>query len=130
MPRPAFHPRHIPPLLLATIWTLGGTMSLLSSPESALLTFGFAPHIASAEAAWPLIQVEGARITTIGLALWGMYLGGHLKALDILLAAVGWMAVVDGVVCGREGEVGSVGMRAGYQGVVAVWGVLGGTGGR
>jgi len=105
-------------------------MSLLSSPESALLTYGFSPQIASSPAAWPVIQVEGSRVTTIGLALWGMYLGGHVAAMDVLLAAVGWMAVVDGIVCGEFGAEGSARTRAGYQGVVAVWGLLGMTRGR
>jgi hypothetical protein len=122
---PRFRLRHIPPLLLATIWTLGGTMSLFSTPESALETFGFAPSIASASAAWPVIKLEGSRITTIGVALWGMYLGGHVGAMDVLLAAVGWMAVIDGVVLREYGIEGAVRKRVGYQGVVAVWGLLG-----
>ncbi|KAH7077935.1 hypothetical protein BKA63DRAFT_274934 [Paraphoma chrysanthemicola] len=125
-----FSPRHIPPLLLATIWTIGGTMSLTSGPEAAILTFGLTPKIASSPAAWPLIKLEGSRITTIGLSLWGIYLGGHLEAMDTLLACVGWMAVIDGVVCRKDGVEGKARVRAGYQGVVAVWGLLGMTSGK
>lgn len=122
--------RHIPPLLLASIWTLGGAMSFTHGPEAALLAYGFSQNIASSKAAWPLIKVEGSRVTTIGLALWGIYLGGHLEAMDILLACIGWMAVVDGVVCVKDGAPGSARMRATYQGVVALWGLLGMTSGR
>jgi hypothetical protein len=91
---------------------------------------GLSPKIASTKEAWPLIKMEGSRITTIGLAIWGIYLGGHLQAMDTLLACIGWMAVVDGVVCGEHGKEGSARMRAGYQGVVAVWGLVGMTSGR
>lgn len=122
--------RHIPPLLLASIWTIGGTMSFTHGPEAALLTYGFAPHIASAKAAWPLIKIEGSRVTTIGLAIWSIYLGGHLEAMDSLLACIGWMAVIDGIVCAKDGAPGSARLRATYQSVVALWGLLGMTSGR
>lgn len=105
-------------------------MSFTHGPEQAILTYGLMPRIASSQSAWPLIKIEGSRVTTIGLALWGIYLGGHLQAMDTLLACIGWMAVVDGVVCRKDGAPGSARMRAGYQGVVAVWGLLGMTSGR
>jgi hypothetical protein len=127
---PPFSLRHIPPLLLASIWTIGGLMSFTHGPQEAILTMGLSPEIASTKEAWPLIKMEGSRITTIGLAIWGIYLGVHLEAMDTLLACIGWMAVIDGVVCGKHGKEGSARMRAGYQGVVAVWGLAGMTSGR
>ncbi|KAH6644884.1 hypothetical protein C7974DRAFT_408530 [Boeremia exigua] len=72
-------------------------MSFTHGPEEAILTYGLDKHIASNKASWPLIRIEGSRVTTIGLAIWGIYLGGHLEAMDILLACIGWMAVIDGV---------------------------------
>lgn len=122
--------RHIPTLLLSTIWTFGGLMYYSHGPEEAILTYGLSPRIASSPAAWPLIRVEGSRVTTIGLALWGTYLGGHLEAMDIILACVGWMAVTDGLVCAKDGAPGSARVRATYQSVVALWGLLGMTSGR
>jgi hypothetical protein len=122
--------RHIPPLLLASIWTIGGTMSFTSGPEAAILTYGLSKDVASSKAAWPLIKIEGSRVTTIGLAIWGIYLGGHLEAMDTLLACIGWMAVIDGIVCAKDGAPGSARMRAMYQGVVALWGLLGMTSGK
>jgi hypothetical protein len=59
-----------------------------------------------------------------------MYLGGHLEAMDILLASMGWMALIDGVVCAREGTPGSATFRATSTGVVALWGMLGMTTGK
>ena len=50
--------------------------------------------------------------------------------MDILLASMAWVGVVDGVVCYRDGEKGSVVMRVGLTGVVAGWGVLGCTTGK
>jgi len=40
------------------------------------------------------------------------------------------MAIIDGVVCAKEGSPGSARMRATYQGVVALWGLLGMTSGK
>jgi hypothetical protein len=125
-----FQPRHIPPLLLATIWTVGGAMSLTHGSEAALRTFGFKDHIATSKAAWPVIKLEGSRITTIGMALWGMYLGGHVQAMDVLMACIGWMGVVDGMVLRKDGRAGKEWERLGYQGVVAAWGLLGMTSGK
>ncbi|OAK94101.1 hypothetical protein IQ06DRAFT_298819 [Phaeosphaeriaceae sp. SRC1lsM3a] len=122
--------RHIPPLLLASIWTLGGLMSFTHGPEQAILAYGLSEKIASSQAAWPLIRIEGSRVTTIGLAIWAIYLGGHLQAMDTLLACIGWMAVVDGYVCSKDGAPGSAKMRGIYQGVVATWGLLGMTSGK
>ncbi|KAH9871930.1 hypothetical protein J1614_006188 [Plenodomus biglobosus] len=122
--------RHIPPLLLASIWTVGGTMAWTHGAEQAILTYGLSQRIASSETAWPLIRIEGSRVTTIGLAIWSIYLGGHLEAMDTLLACIGWMAVVDGLVCSKDGSPGSAKMRATYQGVVALWGLLGMTSGK
>jgi len=127
---PHFAYRHIPPLLLASIWTLGGLTSLIFGPEQAILTLGLTKDIASSKAAWPLIQMEGSRITTIGLAIWCIYLGGHLEAMDTLLACLGWMAVIDGVVCAKHGQPGSARKRATYQSVVALWGLFGMTSGK
>lgn len=105
-------------------------MSFTHGPEQAILTMGLKPEIASAKAAWPLIKIEGSRVTTIGLAIWGTYLGGHLEAMDIVLACIGWMAVVDGVVCAEHGAPGTAKSRAIYQSVVALWGMLGMTSGK
>ncbi|KAH4820065.1 hypothetical protein HBH61_030100 [Parastagonospora nodorum] len=125
-----FTPRHIAPLLLATQLCIGGLYPFLYTPSAALLKFGFTPQIAASKAAWPVIKTGSARVTAMGIALWGMYLGGHFEAMDIMIASLGWVAVVDGIVCGQEGAEGSVVMRVGVTVVIALWGALGMTTGR
>jgi hypothetical protein len=122
--------RHIPPILLASIWTISGLMSFTHSPEQAILTISLSKDVSTPRAAWPLIKIEGSRITTISLAIWGIYLGGPLEAMDTLLACIGWMAVIDGVVCAKDGQPRSARSRATYQSVVAMWGLLGMTSGK
>ncbi|PVH99189.1 hypothetical protein DM02DRAFT_565028 [Periconia macrospinosa] len=122
--------RHLPPLLLGTVITFGGAMSLTSGPEAALAKFGFRDDISHNKAAWPVIKIQGSRMTSIGLAVWGLYLGGHLEAIDILLATFGWMAVIDGIVCSEHGRPGSVLFRMSSTSLVALWGLLGMTTGR
>ncbi|KAI9707922.1 MAG: hypothetical protein M1820_004341 [Bogoriella megaspora] len=122
--------RHIPPLLLATAITIGGLMPFYSTPEKALLKFGFPKRVATSQGAWPVITVGSARVSTIGVALWGLYLGGHFAAMDVLLASMGWMAVVDGWVCYQEGASDTAIFRASSTGAVAIWGLLGMTAGR
>ncbi|PSN67347.1 hypothetical protein BS50DRAFT_574055 [Corynespora cassiicola Philippines] len=124
--------RHLPPLLLATTITIGGTMPWTHGPTAALLKFGFPQHIADSKAAWPIIKVGSARVSTIGIALWGMYLGGeqYLGAMDILIASMGWMAFADTLVCSQEGAPGSAKFRGIATSCVALWGLLGMTSGK
>lgn len=124
-------------------------MSLTSGPEAALAKFGFRDEISRSKAAWPVIkiqgeymcgnqavrhvteiQMQGSRMTSIGLTIWGLYLGGHLEAIDIVLATFGWMAVIDGIVCSEHGRSGSVLFRVSSTSLVALWGLLGMTTGR
>jgi hypothetical protein len=122
--------RHIPPLLLATTITIGGTVPFIQGPEAALLMFGFPRRIAISKAAWPVIKVGSARVSAMGIAIWGMYLGGHFEAIDILLASMAWIAVIDGIVCSKDGAPGSTVFRVTSAIAVAVWGLLGMTTGK
>jgi len=125
-----FTPRHILPLLLAAQITVGGMMPFTHGPEASLLKFGFPKEIATARAAWPVIEVGSARVTTIGLAMGAMYFGGHYEAMDILIASMGWMSLIDGIVCRKEGAPGSTAFRVGLTTAVALWGLLGMTTGK
>lgn len=105
-------------------------MSFTSGPQAALTAFGFREHVSTNKAAWPVIQIEGSRSTTIGLTILGLYLGGHYEAMDILFAAMGWMAVIDGVVASKHSRPGSATFRASSTAAVALWGALGITSGK
>ncbi|KAF2204383.1 hypothetical protein GQ43DRAFT_437962 [Delitschia confertaspora ATCC 74209] len=122
--------RHLPPLILATSISIGGTVPYIYGPQAALVMFGFPEHIAASKAAWPIIKVGSARVTTMGLAIWGMYLGGYLEAMDILFATMGWIALIDGLVCSQEGAPGSTMFRVSTTSAVALWGLLGMTSGK
>lgn len=105
-------------------------MPFYHGPEAALGEFGFPPNIAQSKAAWPVIKTGSSRVTAIGLAIWGMYFGGHLEAIDILIASMFWVGLVDGWVCYKEGKPGSVMFRTGTTSVIALWGFLGMTSGK
>jgi hypothetical protein len=122
--------RHIPPLLLAAQITIGGLMPWTHGPRAALLKFGFPPSIASSKAAWPIIKVGSARVSAFGIALFGMYAGGHYEAMDILIASMAWIGLADAWVCYEDGAEGSVLFRSVATGLVVGWGALGMTTGK
>lgn len=124
-----FVPRHIPILLISTIIIFGGCMPLWN-PEKACRTFGFPQRIAVSKAAWPPMIVGSARVTMVGFALWGLYLGGHFAAMDTVCASMAWLALVDGYVCWKESGVKVGALRALSGGLIALWGFLGMTAGR
>ncbi|KAH6641948.1 hypothetical protein C7974DRAFT_92762 [Boeremia exigua] len=124
-----FELRHFPPLFIATTTAFGGTMPLWN-PEKAILTFGFPQNIASSRPAHPVMAVGSARITCTGIALWALYLKGHLEAMDIVLASLGWLALVDGYIVLQESGRGKATFRFLSAAVVAIWGMLGMTAGR
>lgn len=124
-----FVPRHIPILLVSTTIIFGGCMPIYD-PEQACRTFGFPQRIAVSKAAWPPMIVGSARTTVIGMALWGLYLGGHFEAMDTVCASMAWMAVVDGYVCWKESGAKTGAMRVLSASLIALWGFFGMTAGR
>lgn len=117
--------RHLPPLWLATQVSIGGMMPYIRGSEASLKMFGFPANIPTSKAAWPVIKVGSARVTTIGIAIWGMYLGGHFEAMDILLAATAWTGMIDAIVCQQEGAPGSTAYLTSLTGMVVLWGMRG-----
>ncbi|CAG8958711.1 hypothetical protein HYFRA_00011553 [Hymenoscyphus fraxineus] len=123
-----FVPRHIPILLVSTTIIFGGSMPLFNA-EKACRTFGFPQRIAVSKAAWPPMIVGSARTSVMGIALWGMYLGDHFEAMDILCLSMGWLAVIDGYVCWKEAGAKTGALRVLSASLVALWGLLGMTAG-
>ncbi|KAK4632120.1 hypothetical protein CLAFUW4_02480 [Fulvia fulva] len=118
--------RHTPPLLLASMIVFNGWyFPFVVGPARSLLKFGFTPCIAKSREAGVLNMIQSARVTTIGLAVWGCYLVGQYKAVDIVLASMGYVAVVDAYVMSKEGADGSVAFRGISTGLVAAWGLFG-----
>jgi hypothetical protein len=50
--------------------------------------------------------------------------------MDIMFTAMGWMALIDGIVCWQQGAPGSFAFRVSTTGAVALWGLLGMTSGK
>lgn len=135
--------RHVPPILLATSISIGGMMPYTRGPEPLLLLFGFPPAhcqqqgrlarhqsgFCSSDHDWLrafghvywrlVVQTLGERLKLILFSL------GHLEAMNIFFAAMGWMALIDGVVCWRQGAPRSSAFRVSTTGAVALWGLLG-----
>ncbi|KAF4610378.1 hypothetical protein G7Y89_g15741 [Cudoniella acicularis] len=121
--------RHIPPLLIATTISLGGTMTFFNV-EKAIQTFGLPQRIAISKTAQPVMTLSSARISAIGISIWALYLGNHFEAVDVVCATMGYIALVDGYVCWKEGVPGTAAWRTASTALVALWGLMGMTAGR
>ncbi|KAF2798165.1 hypothetical protein K505DRAFT_322103 [Melanomma pulvis-pyrius CBS 109.77] len=125
-----FVPRHIFPLFIATTITFGGAMPFWAGPERAIIAFGLPERTSVSKPAHALIITQSARVSALGVALWGMYLGGHFEAMDMLFASLGYVGLVDTYVCWKEGMAGKAVFRAVSTAPIAIWGLLGMTAGR
>jgi hypothetical protein len=121
--------RHILPLLLATTTAFGGFMPL-RDPEGAIRLFGLPRRIVISKTAHPVMILSSARISTIGIAIWMLYFRKPYEAIDIVLTSIGWIGVVDGYVCWKEGVPGKAVMRSTSSFLAALWGVFGMTAGK
>ncbi|KAG8630073.1 hypothetical protein KVT40_001692 [Elsinoe batatas] len=120
--------RQLPALLLATTITIGGTMPLFN-PERAILTFGLPQRIASTRETWPVMTSGSARVTAMGLGIWGMYLAGHTKAIDVFMSSFIYIGLVDGWVCYQEGVTNKAIFRLLSSATVSLLGFFKVTGG-
>jgi hypothetical protein len=112
---------HLPPIFVATATTFGGLLPFFK-PEYAIQEFGLPQRIAISKPAQSVMVVASARITAIGLSLWAFYLQGKLKEFDTILTILGYVGLVDGWVCWKEGVPGSGVFRAASGLVIAAWG--------
>ncbi|TVY37082.1 hypothetical protein LSUB1_G006443 [Lachnellula subtilissima] len=124
-----FSLRHIPALFVAVCVVPGGMMALWD-PEGAIRLFGLPERIAISQPAHPIQALGSARISALGMAIWGLYLTRQYRAVDVVLASMSWIAVVDGLVCYQEGAYRTAVWRAISTGVLGVWGLCGMTAGR
>jgi hypothetical protein len=121
-----FIPRHIPPLFIATTVTFGGMTPFFAGGEKSVLSFGLPQRVAISKPAQAVMILSSARASVYGIALWGMYLGNHFAAMDILFASMGYLAFVDAWVLWKEGSpMSKVAFRFISAGLIAVWGLLG-----
>ena len=120
--------RHIPSLLVATATTFGGLMPFFNA-EYAILEFGLPQRIAISKPAQSIMIVSSARIAAIGLALFTFYWQEKLAAVDTIMAILGYVGLVDGYVCWREGVPNKAVFRALSGALITAWGWFGMTAG-
>jgi Domain of unknown function (DUF4267) len=124
----AFTLWHIPPLLVATLITFGGTMPFFNA-EYAILEFGLPKRIAISKPAQSIMMLSSARITAIGLALFTFYFQEKFASMDTMLSILGYVGLVDGYVCWLEGVPSKAIFRFTSGAFIAAWGWFGMTGG-
>lgn len=98
--------RHIPALLVASSMTFGGMWPMFNA-RRAMLEFGLPALVADTPQAAPVMIIDGARTTIIGLLVFMFYSRGQMELVDTLMAVTGaYAGLVDRwVVCssGRRG---------------------------
>jgi hypothetical protein len=99
---PQIRPLHIPPLLLASVFTIGGMMPFWNAP-GAIRSFGLPEHIANSKAAQTCFTVYSSRMTAWGIGMWTFWFRNNLKAIDTMLSLLLYVGAVDGYVCWKEG---------------------------
>lgn len=118
-----FIPRHVPILFLSTIIIFSSAMPLYD-PEKTCQTFGFPQRITVFKAAQPPMIVGSARVSVMGIALWGLYLGNHLEVMNTVCASMAWLAAVDVYVCWKESDPKTAAARFLSAGLPALWGFM------
>ena len=120
----SFSPRHIPPLFIASAFTLGGLLPFWK-PARAIREYGLPERIATSPTAHTAFAIYGSRVTIFGVTMWTFYFHGDFRALDTCMAMLFWAGVADGYLCWREGATGSAWFRFLSGVVVSSWGLLG-----
>ena len=121
--------RHGPHLLVATALTFGGLMPFFNA-EHAILEFGLPRRIATSQPAQAVMIVSSARITAIGLAIYAFHYQQMYSSVDILLACLGYVGLIDGYVCWKEGMPGRAVFRLTSGLLICAWGFFGVTAGQ
>ncbi|CAG9952196.1 unnamed protein product [Clonostachys rosea f. rosea IK726] len=125
---PPFSPRHIPPLFIATAFTLGGLLPLWN-PARAIREYGLPERVAESPTAHSPFAAYGSRTTIIGVVMWTLYIRREYRSLDTVMSLLLFAGGVDGYLCWKEGVPGRGWFRFLSSVVFSVWGLAGLTGG-
>lgn len=115
---------HLFPLFVGGAHTLGGIVPFFAK-DAGIRSFGLPERFAESTIAQACFVLDGARLSVLGTAQLIMYLRGDYAAVDIIMALLVYVGLVDGYVCWREGEMGSAVFRATSGIVIGTWGALG-----
>jgi len=88
---------------MATFTTIASSLFLFT-PSSAAGIFGLPRH--TSPGAIPWIRVLGGRSFIIALSLWTFLYQGNVKAIGVIVMSATTSAVIDAIICIREGDVG------------------------
>jgi hypothetical protein len=119
-----FHPLHLLPLAIATVFIPGGMMPLWDG-AGAIREYGLPERIASSKEAQTAFIIYGSRMTAWGFGLWIFYSRRDFKAFDTMLALLFYLGLNDLYVCWREGEQNQGIFRFGCGLLISSWGFFG-----
>ncbi|KAL0932680.1 uncharacterized protein CTRU02_211643 [Colletotrichum truncatum] len=119
-----FRLAHLFPIFVAVAHTLGSLVSVFD-PEGAIHSFGLPERFAQSPIAHACFLLSGARLSTLGMAQLLFYLRGDFFAVDIIMALLVCVGLVDGFVCWQEGVPSAAIFRATSGLVIGAWGALG-----
>lgn len=97
--------------------------------EYAILEFGLPERIASSKPAQSIMILSSARITSLGLAMWTLYLQKKFSAVDTIMVCLGYVGLVDSYVCYIEGVPNTAVWRTASGILIGAWGWFGMTAG-
>ncbi|KAF0325773.1 hypothetical protein GQ607_006905 [Colletotrichum asianum] len=120
----SFKPAHLFPLFVAVAHTIGGIVPFFAK-DAGIRSFGLPERFAESTIAQACFVFDGARFSVLGMLQLIMYLRGDYVVVDIIMALLVYVGLVDGYVCWREGEMGSAVFRATSGVVIGTWGALG-----
>lgn len=121
--------RTIPPLFVATATTFGGLIPFYNA-QYAIEEFGLPRRVAISKPAQSIMILSSARIATLGVAIFVFYFQGKFEPVDVIMALLGYVGLVDGYVCYREGVPGKAMFRFASGLLISAWGAFGMTAGR
>ena len=107
--------------------TFGGIWPLFDA-RGAMLEFGLPARIADTPASSPVMVINGARTTIIGLLVFTFYSRNQLDLVDLVMAVTGTYAgLVDSYVVWKGGNSRKAVFRLVSSGLLAAWGWAGWT---
>lgn len=119
-----FQYRHIPALLVAGTQFWGTIWWLIGGTRSVLIQFGLPARVADIPETWPVWHIGNARTACLGILVFIFYSRRQYDVLDIFLAVMGCLALVDDIILiSTEGQ--SMGFYLYSSGIFASAGLMG-----
>ncbi|KAF3808034.1 hypothetical protein GCG54_00012613 [Colletotrichum gloeosporioides] len=92
---PRFKLAHLFPLFVAVAHTIGGVVPFFAE-DAGIRSFGLPERFAQSTIAQACFTLDGARLSVLGMVQLIMYLRGDYVAVDIIMALLVYVGLVDG----------------------------------